>query len=223
MDCSPCSKPELVAQQLPLENSISKRRKIVQKKVITMKVEENSGRQQRGDGPPSDMWSWRKYGQKPIKGSPYPRGYYRCSTAKGCSAKKQIERCRTDASLIIITYISAHNHPGPKFLRHHDNDDGGNEEDETPESNTSQSDMGSSCSIDLQQPVLEESNQLIGIQIEEKTHEDHPPLPTTTATTQLSLEENDFFDELEELPIITSSFTSLLTTSLFDDRIHLPS
>lgn len=128
--------------------------------------------------------------------------------------------------MVIITYISAHNHPGPKFLQHDvDDDDNGEEESqETPESNTSQSDLGGSCGIDLQQPMLGESNHLMEIQIEEKTHEDHPPLPTTTATTQLSLEENDFFDELEELPIITSSFTSFLSTSLFDDRIpHLSS
>ncbi|MED6147660.1 hypothetical protein PIB30_045828 [Stylosanthes scabra] len=41
------------------------------------------------------------------------RGYYRCSTSKGCSAKKQVERCRTDASMLIITYSSTHNHPSP--------------------------------------------------------------------------------------------------------------
>lgn len=61
----------------------------------------------------SDMWSWRKYGQKPIKGSPYPRGYYRCSTSKGCLARKQVERNRSDPGMFIVTYTAEHNHPMP--------------------------------------------------------------------------------------------------------------
>ncbi|XP_047316643.1 probable WRKY transcription factor 69 [Impatiens glandulifera] len=97
------------------EAQASKRRKIVQKTVVTVKVEANKyGGKQKSEGPPpSDSWSWRKYGQKPIKGTPFPRGYYRCSTSKGCSAKKQVERCKTDTSMIIITYTSTHNHPSP--------------------------------------------------------------------------------------------------------------
>ncbi|XP_022977465.1 probable WRKY transcription factor 14 isoform X2 [Cucurbita maxima] len=62
-----------------------------------------------GEVIPSDLWAWRKYGQKPIKGSPYPR----CSSSKGCSARKQVERSRTDPNMLVITYTSEHNHPWP--------------------------------------------------------------------------------------------------------------
>ncbi|KAL0283814.1 UNVERIFIED_CONTAM: putative WRKY transcription factor 29 [Sesamum angustifolium] len=44
-----------------------KRRKNQQKRVVI---------QVSADGLASDMWAWRKYGQKPIKGSPYPRNVY---------------------------------------------------------------------------------------------------------------------------------------------------
>ncbi|KMZ70204.1 hypothetical protein ZOSMA_1G01770 [Zostera marina] len=65
------------------------------------------------DGLSTDFWSWRKYGQKPIKGSPYPRGYYRCSSSKECEARKQVERCPSDPSLLLVTYAAEHNHPIP--------------------------------------------------------------------------------------------------------------
>ncbi|KAL8541130.1 hypothetical protein ACS0TY_002419 [Phlomoides rotata] len=65
------------------------------------------------EGLSNDIWSWRKYGQKPIKGSPYPRGYYRCSTSKGCMARKQVERNRSDPGMFIVTYTGEHNHPVP--------------------------------------------------------------------------------------------------------------
>ncbi|XP_011022614.1 PREDICTED: WRKY transcription factor 22-like [Populus euphratica] len=82
----------------------SKRRKNQHKKVVQHVKE---------DGLSSDMWAWRKYGQKPIKGSPYPRSYYRCSSLKGCLARKQMERSRTDPSTFIITYTAEHSHAHP--------------------------------------------------------------------------------------------------------------
>ncbi|EOA12794.1 hypothetical protein CARUB_v10025744mg [Capsella rubella] len=60
-----------------------------------------------------EQWGWRKYGQKPIKASVYPRSYYRCSSSKGCSARKQVERYQTDPNMLLITYFSEHNHPCP--------------------------------------------------------------------------------------------------------------
>ncbi|KAL5062338.1 hypothetical protein RYX36_024075 [Vicia faba] len=81
----------------------SKRRKIQHKKVCEVQAENLS----------SDIWAWRKYGQKPIKGSPYPRGYYRCSSSKGCLARKQVERNKTDPTMFIVTYTGEHSHPAP--------------------------------------------------------------------------------------------------------------
>ncbi|XP_027362579.1 probable WRKY transcription factor 29 [Abrus precatorius] len=61
----------------------------------------------------SDQWAWRKYGQKPIKGSTYPRSYYRCSSSKGCLARKQVERSHLDPGVFIVTYTAEHSDPHP--------------------------------------------------------------------------------------------------------------
>lgn len=103
----PGAEPDHSKNQPQLLNNMrtgSKRRKPIETKVISVPVGEPAS------GPPADSWAWRKYGQKPIKGSPYPRSYYRCSSSKGCPARKQVERSRTDPSMLMITYTSEHNH-----------------------------------------------------------------------------------------------------------------
>ncbi|MED6156481.1 WRKY Transcription Factor [Stylosanthes scabra] len=65
----------------------------------------------------NDGWAWRKYGQKPIKGSEYPRSYYRCSSCKGCLARKRVQRSHSDPQVFIVTYTAQHTHPPRSF--HH--------------------------------------------------------------------------------------------------------
>ncbi|XVF39881.1 hypothetical protein PTKIN_Ptkin01aG0068500 [Pterospermum kingtungense] len=83
----------------------SKKRKSRVKRVI--KVPAISSKM--ADIPPDD-YSWRKYGQKPIKGSPYPRGYYKCSSVRGCPARKHVERSVDDPRMLIVTYEGDHIH-----------------------------------------------------------------------------------------------------------------
>jgi hypothetical protein len=63
-----------------------------------------------------DGYRWRKYGQKAVKNSPYPRSYYRCTTQK-CTVKKRVERSYQDPSIVMTTYEGQHNHHLPATLR----------------------------------------------------------------------------------------------------------
>ncbi|CAN6583183.1 unnamed protein product [Malus baccata var. baccata] len=78
----------------------SKVKRVIRVPAISMKL---------ADIPPDD-YSWRKYGQKPIKGSPHPRGYYKCSSQRGCLARKHVERAVDDPTMLIVTYEGDHDH-----------------------------------------------------------------------------------------------------------------
>ncbi|KAF2309586.1 hypothetical protein GH714_003964 [Hevea brasiliensis] len=56
-------------------SSLKRCKRAIQKRVISVPIKDVEGSRLKGETapPPSDSWAWRKYGQKPIKGSPYPR------------------------------------------------------------------------------------------------------------------------------------------------------
>ncbi|KVI09528.1 DNA-binding WRKY [Cynara cardunculus var. scolymus] len=69
------------------------------------------------DRPSYDGYNWRKYGQKQVKGSDYPRSYYKC-THPNCLVKKKVERS-IDGEIAEIVYKGEHNHSKPRLPRRH--------------------------------------------------------------------------------------------------------
>ncbi|KAH0720003.1 hypothetical protein KY284_005033 [Solanum tuberosum] len=140
------------------------------------------------DGLSSDMWSWRKYGQKPIKGSPYPRGYYKCSTSKGCLARKQVERNRSDPNMFIVTYTAEHNHPMPT----HRNSLAGISRHKTAKP------TGSSPPTNSPAPENQESSR---DEKEDIFEDDDDEFGVSDVGLDKMEPEDDFFDGLDELEI----------------------
>ncbi|KAJ8484595.1 hypothetical protein OPV22_017080 [Ensete ventricosum] len=60
--------------------------------------------------PPDDGYTWRKYGQKDILNSRFPRSYYRCTHRSyyGCEAKKKVQRLDDDPNTFEVTYCGTH-------------------------------------------------------------------------------------------------------------------
>lgn len=74
--------------------------------------DQRSGGDPNGGGSTAeDGYNWRKYGQKHVKGSEYPRSYYKC-THQNCPVKKKVERSH-EGHITEIIYKGAHNHPKP--------------------------------------------------------------------------------------------------------------
>lgn len=75
---------------------------------------------ERADGiprtPKSDGYSWRKYGQKQVKGSGSSRSYYRC-TYFHCCAKKKVQHLDVSGRIIEVVYKGDHNHDPPQNIR----------------------------------------------------------------------------------------------------------
>ncbi|XP_019101229.1 PREDICTED: probable WRKY transcription factor 54 [Camelina sativa] len=57
-----------------------------------------------------DRYAWRKYGQKEILNTTFPRSYFRCThkPTQGCKATKLVQKLEQDPEMFQITYIGYH-------------------------------------------------------------------------------------------------------------------
>ncbi|KAJ0255408.1 WRKY transcription factor 70 [Hirschfeldia incana] len=111
-----------------------------------------------------DAFSWRKYGQKQILNTKFPRSYFRCTHkyTQGCKATKQVQKLESEPRMFSITYIGNHtchtNEVTPKIKPciHHDEIIMDSEELKSPSLMTSMKEEadnhhhGSSTETDLQ-------------------------------------------------------------------------
>ncbi|XP_027768249.1 probable WRKY transcription factor 3 [Solanum pennellii] len=75
-------------------------------------LEEQQNEDTAGDTSVEDGHNWIKYGENQVKGSEYPRGFYKC-THPNCLVKKEIARYH-QGHVTEVIYNGAHNHPKPQ-------------------------------------------------------------------------------------------------------------
>lgn len=144
------------------------------------------------------------------------RGYYRCSSSKGCPARKQVERSRLDPSMLMVTYSCEHNHPWPaprNSHNHHHHHHGANT------NTTSSRRKINNNTIQTEPTISEEEEQEQEQEQEEDQDEQKPTLGNVRSTPDESINDHKFanlgdgdqywFSDLE----CTSSTTTILESS----------
>ena len=81
------------------------------------RVQTEEGKPRREMAANDDGYNWRKYGEKQVKGSKFPRSYYKCSH-QGCPMKKIVERDPI-SGIISQSVVKGgnHTHPRPNAAR----------------------------------------------------------------------------------------------------------
>ncbi|XP_009615387.1 putative WRKY transcription factor 4 isoform X1 [Nicotiana tabacum] len=98
---------ELTNKQIPQQEEFTKKEnQFEQNGVFSSSISPSSS---------DDGFTWRKYGQKRVKGSNFPRSYYKC-TQQSCPVRKKVE-CAPNGQVIEIVYNGAHNHPKTQSIR----------------------------------------------------------------------------------------------------------
>ncbi|KAF3338115.1 putative WRKY transcription factor 4 isoform X1 [Carex littledalei] len=95
------------------------------------------------DKPADDGYNWRKYGQKMVKGSEYPRSYYRC-THTNCPVKKKIEHS-AEGQITEIIYKGKHNHEKPPNKRNKEGSGAGSNDMSEYTDSKNQESVSSDC------------------------------------------------------------------------------
>lgn len=139
--------------------------------------------------------------------------------------------------MLIITYTSSHNHPGPERPTTSPTQEPKEAQTQTIEdpSRSPKQDQSIITGDEDDHFHYLQINGSLGVTIDgeenpnplEKINDsidllfDEEPLsyPHLMTFSTPKSEENDFFDELEELPIPSSSLTSFMRSNFFDERI----